>query len=207
MRINSPRQIEASRQNGLKSSGPKSIKGKNSTRLNALKHGLFSQEIIIESAGERLEDFEQFKKEIWEDYQPAGAMEELLVTDIVENAWRRLRVRRCETTEMNSRIKAAEIRDRLEYMKKIEKLKCEFMGRFHSLLGPALIDGLGWDNQVQEALASTFLGMDFLMLIVDFSPLLACTRPSLHMQVIAQVGIRTLMVGCVTQGLEPPLSG
>jgi len=56
--------------------------------LNALKHGLFSQEIIIESAGERLEDFEQIKKKIWDDYQPVGAMEEILVTDIIENAWR-----------------------------------------------------------------------------------------------------------------------
>jgi len=163
MRINSPSQIEASRQNGRKSSGPKSIKGKNRTRLNAQKHGLFSQEIIIESAGERLEDFEQFKRKIWDDYQPAGAMEELFVTDIVENAWRRLRVRRCETTETVSRIEAAEIRDRLECMKKVEKLKCEFMGRFNSLLGPAPIQGLQWDNQVQEALASTSLGMDFLI--------------------------------------------
>ncbi len=35
-----------------------------------------------------MEDFEQIKKKIWDDYQPVGAMEEILVTDIIENAWR-----------------------------------------------------------------------------------------------------------------------
>src|SRR5881227_967398 len=114
MRINSLRQTEASRKNGLKSNGPTSMNGKNSTRLNALKHGLFSREIIIESAGERVEDFEQLKKEVWDEHQPVGAMEEIFVTDIVENAWRRRRVRYCETTELNSRIKAQEIRHRLD---------------------------------------------------------------------------------------------
>src|SRR6266536_5344274 len=131
--------------------------------LNALKHGLFSQEIIIESAGERLEDFEQFKKEVWHVYKPVGAMEEMLVTDIVVNAWRRRRVRQCEAIELNSRIKAQEIRDRLERMKKVEKLKGEFWGRFSALLDPTRIEGLHWDPRVQEALASTSLGMDFLI--------------------------------------------
>src|SRR6266496_3138983 len=123
--------------------------------LNALKHGLFSQEIIIESAGERLEDFEQFKKEVWHVYKPVGAMEEMLVTDIVVNAWRRRRVRQCEAIELNSRIKAEEIRDRLERMEAVEKLRVELLGRFSSLAGPTGIEGLYWVDRVREALAST----------------------------------------------------
>jgi len=163
MRINSSKQTEASRKNGLKSNGPKSISGKNKIRLNALKDGLFSEEIVIESAGERLEDFEQLMKQMWNHYQPADPMEEILVTDIVDNHWRRLRVRHCETTELNSRIKTQEIRDQLERVETVEKLKTEFLGRFGDLLSPSGIDGPQWDDGVREALASTSLGMDFLI--------------------------------------------
>jgi hypothetical protein len=105
---------------------------------------LFSQEIVIESAGERLEDFEQFKKEMWDCYQPAVAIEEVLVTDIVENAWRRRRVRHCETTELNDRIKAQEIRERLKRVETVEKLKEQFWVRWDRL-SPTEIESPHWD--------------------------------------------------------------
>jgi hypothetical protein len=41
VRINSERQTEASRVNGSKSNGPKSIKGRSKVRLNAVKDGFF----------------------------------------------------------------------------------------------------------------------------------------------------------------------
>jgi hypothetical protein len=163
MRINSPRQTEASRKNGLRSKGPKSIDGKKRIKLNALKLGLFSEQVVIESVGERSEDFEEFKKQVWEYYQPSNAIEEMLASDIVDNAWRRRRVRQCETTELNSRIESQEIRDRLECLDDVEKLKTEFRWRFRALMSPSVIEGLCWDDRVQERLASTSSGMDFLI--------------------------------------------
>jgi hypothetical protein len=65
MRESTPKQIAASRKNGSKGKGPTSPSGKKAIRLNALKEGLlFSTAIVVESAGERLEDFEQFKKQM-----------------------------------------------------------------------------------------------------------------------------------------------
>ncbi len=158
MRINSRKQTEASRANGSRSEGPKSAKGKNSVRLNALKGGLFSQDIVVESAGERVEDFEVLKKRIWDFFDPTNSLEEMLVMDIVENYWRRRRVRHCETTELNNKFKAQEIPDGIERADRVERLKNEFSVRFQDLLG-VRIEDLCWHDSVREELALTSLGM------------------------------------------------
>ncbi len=41
------KKIESNRKNTLKSAGPKTQEGKKVSRLNALKHGVLSQEILI----------------------------------------------------------------------------------------------------------------------------------------------------------------
>jgi len=43
----SKKQIEANRRNALKRSGPKTPDGKATARLNATKHGLLSQEVLL----------------------------------------------------------------------------------------------------------------------------------------------------------------
>jgi len=45
--MTSARKAEANRQNALKSTGPKTIEGKTAIRLNAVKHGLLSQELLL----------------------------------------------------------------------------------------------------------------------------------------------------------------
>ena len=45
--MSSARQAAANRQNALKSTGPKTPDGKAAVRLNALRHGLLSQEILL----------------------------------------------------------------------------------------------------------------------------------------------------------------
>jgi hypothetical protein len=162
MRMNSRKQTAASRANGSRSKGPKSTRGKNQVRLNALSDGISSKSIVIESAGERVEDFEALKKRMWDFFGPTNPLEEMLVTDIVENYWRRRRVRYCETTELNNKFKAQEIRDRLERAKRVQSLKAEYLARFQDLLG-ARIENLFWRHEVREELASTSLGMDYLI--------------------------------------------
>ena len=45
--MTSARKAAANRQNALKSTGPKTPDGKAAVRLNALRHGLLSQEILL----------------------------------------------------------------------------------------------------------------------------------------------------------------
>ena len=94
MRNNSEKQTAASRTNGAKSPGPTSAEGKNKSRLNALKGGCFSRDLVVTAAGESIEEFESFKTAVWDAVQPDGAVEEMLTDDLVANGWRRQRVRR-----------------------------------------------------------------------------------------------------------------
>ena len=45
--MTSDRKAEANRQNALKSTGPKTLEGKTAVRLNAVKHGLLAEEILL----------------------------------------------------------------------------------------------------------------------------------------------------------------
>ena len=45
--MTSEKKAEANRRNALKSTGPKTPEGKDAVRLNALKHGLLSEEILL----------------------------------------------------------------------------------------------------------------------------------------------------------------
>jgi hypothetical protein len=45
--MTSDRKAEANRQNALKSTGPKTPEGKAAVRLNAVKHGLLSEQVLL----------------------------------------------------------------------------------------------------------------------------------------------------------------
>ena len=79
MRVNSPKQTKASRANGSKSEGPKSPAGKKKASQNAIQHGVFSRQIVIEALGESKADFESTQKLLREYFQPSNNLEEMLV--------------------------------------------------------------------------------------------------------------------------------
>jgi hypothetical protein len=79
------RQIEANRRNAQKSTGPRTTEGKAAVRLNALKHGVFAEEPVI--LGEDPDAFHAIRQAFLERFQPAGAEEEILVFNLIRNAW------------------------------------------------------------------------------------------------------------------------
>jgi hypothetical protein len=70
-------QIEANRRNALKSTGPKTLNGKRSSRRNSLRHGL-TAETVIEGL-EDTEDYRAFEATIISDYDAQTAVERELV--------------------------------------------------------------------------------------------------------------------------------
>ena len=74
----SRKQIQANRQNALKSTGPKTPEGKDTARLNATKHGLLSQEVL---PGEDEEARKELAERLRAELQPVGEMESLLVRE------------------------------------------------------------------------------------------------------------------------------
>ena len=80
--------------NALKSTGPKTPEGKAAVRLNALKHGLLSQEILL--PGEDEEALRELGERLRDELQPAGELENLLVDRIIASYWRLRRLGRVE---------------------------------------------------------------------------------------------------------------
>ena len=93
--MTSDRKAEANRQNALKSTGPKTLEGKTAVRLNAVKHGLLSQEVLL--PGEDEADLNELSELLMAELQPVGVIETLLVRDIIVAHWRLRRLRRTET--------------------------------------------------------------------------------------------------------------
>src|SRR5438105_2047082 len=107
----SERRIQANRKNALRSTGPKTVRGKRTVALNAIKHGLLAREVVITSGDgeETLEEFHAFVERLWEDYEPAGVVEESLVQTIAICWWRKARVIRAENGEIRKRLDSVAI--------------------------------------------------------------------------------------------------
>jgi hypothetical protein len=80
------KRTEANRRNAQKSTGPRTEEGKRTSSLNAYKHGLTGQRVIM--TAEEAEARDRFTNSIFEDLKPVGAMEETLVQSIADSHWR-----------------------------------------------------------------------------------------------------------------------
>ena len=102
----SERTIQANRRNALRSTGPKTDRGKRTVARNALKHGLLAREVVITAGDgeESLEEFHDLVKQLHEQYEPIGVVEESLVQTIATCWWRKARVIRAENGEIRKRL-------------------------------------------------------------------------------------------------------
>ncbi len=109
----SPKQVAANRRNAMRSTGPRTPKGKEVSKFNATKHGLRASEIVIPGQQDPLE-FEALLQELWEDWMPEGRTEISLVTEIAIAQWRLRRAHRAELGEIRNGIVDATARDPAE---------------------------------------------------------------------------------------------
>src|SRR5262249_1042673 len=84
--MSSEKQIAANRANARRSTGPNTSGGKARSRMNAWKHGLRAEKVVI--AGEDAEDLQAIQRALWEEHQPEPGMESLLVERLAHYAWR-----------------------------------------------------------------------------------------------------------------------
>ena len=174
MRKNSKKQTAASRANGAKSAGPTSAEGKQKSRRNALKDGLFSKDVVVTAAGERVEDFKSLKAAVWDSVQPDDALQEMLANDLVVNWWRRQRVRCCESAKLQNRLENLKVHDSYLRSDQIEPLKFRFCLASGQYQATTNITPPGDFKQIvtelekaRSELASTSLGLEFLIAEVN----------------------------------------
>jgi hypothetical protein len=78
--------------------GPRTQLGKERSKHNALKHGVFSNIIVLK--GESRMEFDSLLNGFREDYQPEGTLEEILVEKLAMILWRQRRVLIAEGAEI-----------------------------------------------------------------------------------------------------------
>jgi hypothetical protein len=86
---------EINRANAEHSTGPKTEEGKKKSSINALRHGLTGQIVVMPS-----EDLEAYRRHVAAfntDLQPKGSLEAHLVQSLADTAWRLNRVAALET--------------------------------------------------------------------------------------------------------------
>ena len=85
-----------------KATGPKTEVGKERSSRNAIKHGIFSQAILLK--GEPRADFDSLRSALWESLRPVGRLEELLVDKLASLSWRYRRCLMAETGEIRKQL-------------------------------------------------------------------------------------------------------
>lgn len=88
--MTSQAKIEANRRNAKKSTGPRTGKGKQHSRLNALKCGVFAQDPTLPCEDPRM--FNDLTEQIREEVQPRDTFEELQVNEIARSIIRWVRL-------------------------------------------------------------------------------------------------------------------
>ncbi len=89
------KQIMANRRNAKKSTGPKTEAGRESSKMNAVKHGLTATQPVV--LHEDTKQFERLREAVWDALQPVGVFEQDLVDRIISAMWRLRRVVAAET--------------------------------------------------------------------------------------------------------------
>jgi hypothetical protein len=102
----SEKQLIANRKNAQKSTGPKTEEGKAISSKNALKHGLRSHEVILDSPHykENISDFNVLLNSLFNDLKPVGQFQEFLVYKIANSLWRSRRAVIAETAQLHRQL-------------------------------------------------------------------------------------------------------
>ena len=90
--------LAANSNNSKSSTGPRTQRGKNFARFNAVKYGLFAKEVVIPLCdGDRgVREFQSLVDDLCEERHPVGTLENWLVWKIAESMWRLRRGPRAE---------------------------------------------------------------------------------------------------------------
>lgn len=97
--MSSQRKIDSARANGAKSHGPITRAGREISSKNAITHGLYSAQVVLN--GESRQDYQHLLDAYLREFHPQGEVESDLIEDMVAAKWRQRRIRAVETELLN----------------------------------------------------------------------------------------------------------
>jgi len=95
------RQLEANRANSVRSTDPKSLLGKARSSMNACKHGLTAQTVVLED--EDPAQFDVLRHALEQEFEPHSLMERELVERLAGIIWRIRRIPKFEAALIEAR--------------------------------------------------------------------------------------------------------
>ena len=93
--MSSLRKLESARRNGALSNGPKTPEGKAISSLNALRHGLAAQTLVL--CNESHDRFDMLREAYVDEFQPETPSEQDAVEEMIAAKWRQRRIWGVET--------------------------------------------------------------------------------------------------------------
>lgn len=153
--------VKANRQNALRSTGPRTQRGKQIASENALKHGFFCKELLIRGGDgqESAEEFESLLCDLIAELQPHGRIEYCLVERIAASLWRLRRIARYETAEIRKRTDNAGIELLFDRREQLSELKSEV--RIWQTVSPCDV------ATARQKLLRTSAGVDFMIRVLE----------------------------------------
>jgi hypothetical protein len=85
-----------------KSTGPRTPQGKERSKFNARKHGLFSKAVLLKD--ESRAEYDALLNGLMEDFCPQGKLETVLVENLAVLIWRKRRLIQVESAQISNRI-------------------------------------------------------------------------------------------------------
>src|SRR6202049_4876539 len=79
-----------------KSTGPRTEAGKQRSKMNALRHGLTGQTVVLPTEDHAA--YQRHSQSLLDDCRPIGAIEAQIVQSLIDTSWR---INRAATVEMN----------------------------------------------------------------------------------------------------------
>ena len=119
------RQVEANRQNALKSTGPITAQGKETVSGNSIRHGLRSRKVILK--GEDPAEFDQLAGDLEFEWQPHSPTERYYVQQMAIAQWKLVRV---EVAEANLYDEPQNARDHVLLLDRIWQAQQRFERSF-----------------------------------------------------------------------------
>ncbi|MFI5342769.1 MAG: hypothetical protein ACHQUC_00955 [Chlamydiales bacterium] len=104
--MNSEKQLLANQQNAQLSTGPKTVCGKAIVSTNAIRHGIFTKDLILSSDIENEDEYREILNNLMECLSPCNQIESLLIEKIAVDFWRLRRTIRFETGSIVKCIKS-----------------------------------------------------------------------------------------------------
>ena len=195
--MTSAKQLAANRANAKRSTGPKTERGKARSRMNAWKHGLTAEDVVL--FHEDPNDFNELRAELWEQHQPRPGMESMTVERLAALEWRLRRAPVFEAAlldtyctniaEQDARAAAFNAQRKARYAAEglVEDHKAEMLNEAEAqeendfepshYLGQALIDDAGGNEALRKLsryeaglMAAYVKTLEMLLLVQSFRP-------------------------------------